>query len=73
MSAELPPSAFAASGEEAITRSIDVTSNVSAQRPDFLNVSEFYEVERTAEIILKGDYKRVRSSSPSPIHPFLDR
>lgn len=62
-------SAFAASGEEAIARSIDITSSVSSQRPESSNVAEFYEIERTAEIILKGDYKRVRSLSPSSAHP----
>lgn len=64
MSAEQPPSAFAASGEEAIARSLDITSSVSAQRAESSNVDEFYEIERTAEVILKGDYQRVRSSSP---------
>ncbi|KAF8547442.1 diphthamide biosynthesis protein [Imleria badia] len=54
------PSAFAASGEEAIARTIDTTSSVSAQRPESSNVAEFYEIEHTAELILKGDYKRVR-------------
>lgn len=61
MSADQPPTAFSASGEEAIARSIDVTSNSSAQRPEFSNVAEFYEIDRTVEIILKGDFKRVRS------------
>jgi len=64
MSAELPPTAFAASGEEAIARAIDVTSSVSAKRPESSSIAEFYEIERTAEIIRKGDYKRVRPSIP---------
>ncbi|KAH0835596.1 putative diphthamide synthesis protein [Lanmaoa asiatica] len=67
MSAELPPSAFAASGGEAIARSIDIAASVSAQRPESSNVAEFYEIERTAEIILKGDYKRVALQFPDEL------
>ena len=67
MSSEQPLAAFAASGDEAIARSIDIASSVSAQRPETSSVAEFYEVERTAEIILKGDYKRVRFRSPRPL------
>ncbi|KAG8215726.1 putative diphthamide synthesis protein-domain-containing protein [Butyriboletus roseoflavus] len=67
MSEQLPPSAFTASGEEVITRSIDIASTVSAQRPDSSSVNEFYEVERTAEIILKGDYKRVALQFPDEL------
>ncbi|KAG6372073.1 putative diphthamide synthesis protein-domain-containing protein [Boletus reticuloceps] len=68
MSAEQPPStAFAASGEEAITRSIDITSSVSAQRLESTSVAEFYEIERTAEIIVKGDYKRVALQFPDDL------
>lgn len=51
--------AFAASGEEAITRSIAITSSVSAQRQESSNLAEFYEIKRTTKIILEGDYKRV--------------
>ncbi|KAG9312466.1 diphthamide biosynthesis protein [Chiua virens] len=68
MSAELPPSsAFAASGENAIARSIDITSSLSAQRPEASNLAGFYEVERTAEIILKGEYKRVALQFPDEL------
>ena len=62
MSESTQPSAFAASasGEEAIARTIDTTSSVSAQRPESSDVAEFYEIDLTAELIVKGDYKRVR-------------
>lgn len=68
MSAEQPPSAFTASGEDAIARSIDTTSGVSAQRSESSDVDEFYEIKRTAEIVREGNYKRVSPplTSPSP-------
>lgn len=57
MSAE--HAAFSASGEDAITRVIDVhTEEVPFNDEHF---DEFYEIARTAEEIIKGDYKRVRS------------
>ena len=68
-SAEQHPSAFSASGEEAIARSIDITCTTSAQRPESSSIAEFYEIERTAEIILEGDFRRVRSLFPFPNDP----
>lgn len=65
MSADEQSSAFSASGEEAIARTIDASSTSSARRPESSSVAEFYEIDRTAEAILKGDFKRVRSRSPS--------
>ncbi|KAI9463837.1 putative diphthamide synthesis protein-domain-containing protein [Boletus coccyginus] len=68
MSAELPPTAFTASGEEGIARAIDVTSSVSAHRPESSSVTEFYEIERTAEVIREGGYKRRFSSQTKLLH-----
>jgi len=50
---------FSASGEDAITRVIDIhTEEVTFNDEHF---DEFYEIARTAEEIIEGDYKRVRS------------
>jgi diphthamide biosynthesis protein 2 len=57
-----PPSAFSASGEDAITCSIDVAMRPSARRLEASAFSEFYEIQRTADTIINGDFKRVRSS-----------
>ena len=57
MSAE--QTAFSASGEDAITRVIDVHTEEVALKDEHFD--EFYEIARTAEEIIKGDYKRVRS------------
>lgn len=53
------PSTFAASGEEAISRPIDLSSCASAQRPACSDLLEFYEIEQTAKAIKAGDFKRV--------------
>ncbi|KAG5637479.1 hypothetical protein H0H81_004450 [Sphagnurus paluster] len=59
--------AFAASGEEAINRSLEVQIDTSAQ--DLLphQFDEFYEMARTAEEITKGDYKRVALQFPDEL------
>lgn len=51
---------FSASGEDAITRIIDVKPDKTTDNLDPIEFDEFYEIKRTAEEIVKGDYKRVR-------------
>ncbi|KAF9240828.1 putative diphthamide synthesis protein-domain-containing protein [Melanogaster broomeanus] len=67
MSADQPPSAFSPSGEEAITRSIDVASTPSAQRFGSSDFSEFYEIERTTETIINGNFKRIALQFPDEL------
>lgn len=48
---------FSSSGEDVITRKIDVESNgliVSSE-----HFADFYEIERTIQEIIDGDFKRV--------------
>lgn len=52
------PTTLYASGEEAISRVIDVDE----EAPRFTKheeYEEYYDIDRTAEAIIKGDYKRV--------------
>lgn len=62
-------STFSASGEDAITRTIELNMDSSHTQiiapSDFL---EIYEIERTVAAIVEGNFKRVRS-----IHPALLR
>jgi diphthamide biosynthesis protein 2 len=52
---------FSTSGEDAITRTINVKVDTRADPLSQTAFDDFYEIERTAEEIVKGDYKRVRS------------
>jgi len=52
--------AFSTPGEDAITRTIDVKADTTANQLVSDHFNGFYEIERTAEEIVKGDYKRVR-------------
>lgn len=56
--------AFSASGEDAITRTIDVQIDETASSSR--EFGTFYEIERTANEIVSGDFKRV-----SQIYPVL--
>ncbi|KIJ62516.1 hypothetical protein HYDPIDRAFT_114653, partial [Hydnomerulius pinastri MD-312] len=67
MSADQPPSAFSASGEEVIARSIDVDATPSAKRLESSDLSEFYEIDRTAEAITRGGYKRTALQFPDEL------
>lgn len=52
---------FSASGEDAIARTIDVESTGV---PDGLSCEDFedyYDINRTVDEIIRGDYKRVQS------------
>ncbi|TFY68798.1 hypothetical protein EVJ58_g804 [Rhodofomes roseus] len=60
-----PTSAFATSGEDAITRTIDL-----GDAPKELSYEEFedyYEIDRTVEQIRKGDYKRIALQFPDDL------
>ena len=59
MSTDPLSSAFSAAGDDAITRTIDIAEDPSAQRLPVFDFAEFYEIERTASAILDGDFKRV--------------
>jgi diphthamide biosynthesis protein 2 len=52
--------AFSTSGEDAITRTIDVKIDTTANQLALTEFDDYYEIERTAGEIVKGDYKRVR-------------
>lgn len=57
-----PISAFAASGEEAITQTIDLHDV-----PDELaleGLEDYYEIDRTVQQIRQGGYKRVNAIEP---------
>lgn len=61
------PTTISASGEDAITRTIDVnvdeTPNPLSSPDEF---EDFYEISRTAEEIVRRGYKRV-SASPTTL------
>jgi len=64
--------AFAASGEDAIARTIDVQLDTTANQLSPSEFEDFYEIERTAAEIVGGDYKRVmRVSSPFVVVPSM--
>lgn len=50
---------FSTSGEDAITRSIDVEVDQTAQSLGLEDFEDFYDVERTANEIINGDHKKV--------------
>lgn len=52
---------FSSSGEDAITRTIDLDEDISGPlQQNELEVT--YDIVRTAEAIERGDYQRVRTS-----------
>lgn len=53
--------AFSTSGEDAITRTIDVKVDTTADQLASSEFDQFYEIERTAGELIEGDYKRVSS------------
>lgn len=54
--------AIAASGEEAIQRTLDVSADTTASNLSESDFDAFYEIQSTAAEILGRDYKRVRCS-----------
>ncbi|EEB95338.1 hypothetical protein MPER_05702, partial [Moniliophthora perniciosa FA553] len=65
MSAE--NTAFSTSGEEAIKRTIDVTIDETADHLTSEGFDNFYEIDRTAEEIEQGDFKRVALQFPDEL------
>lgn len=57
--------AFSASGEDVITRVIDVQTEEVPFNDELFD--EFYEITRTAEEIIKGDYKRIALQFPDEL------
>jgi diphthamide biosynthesis protein 2 len=53
-------STFSASGEDAITRTLDFNIDPSTQGIVSSDLVETYEIERTVAAIVEGDFKRVR-------------
>jgi hypothetical protein len=51
--------AFSTSGEDAITRSLDVDLDQTAKDLSLEEFNDFYDIERTAKEIINGDYKKV--------------
>ncbi|KAH9475326.1 2-(3-amino-3-carboxypropyl)histidine synthase subunit 2 [Psilocybe cubensis] len=67
MAAEPPTTSFSSSGEDVISQVIEVTPDTSA---DVLSLEEFdifYEIRRTAEEIVRGDYKRIALQFPDEL------
>ncbi|KAJ3518090.1 hypothetical protein NLJ89_g116 [Agrocybe chaxingu] len=62
-----PTTSFSSSGEDAITRVIDVKPDESADVLPPNEFEEFYEIERTAEQIVKGDYRRIALQFPDEL------
>ncbi|KAG5730849.1 hypothetical protein E4T56_gene16139 [Termitomyces sp. T112] len=60
-------SAFAASGEDAINRTLDVHADNTADELSPSEFEEFYEISRTAKEIVKGDYRRIALQFPDEI------
>ncbi|KAF5376495.1 hypothetical protein D9615_008664 [Tricholomella constricta] len=59
--------AFAASGEDAIARALDVHADTTADQLSQSEFNEYYEITRTAEEIIKGDYKRIALQFPDEL------
>ena len=58
--ADLASNAFSASGEDAIGRHINVETDETADRLNsHQEFEDYYEIDRTVDEIVKGDYRRV--------------
>ncbi|KAG6860061.1 hypothetical protein C0991_012291 [Blastosporella zonata] len=60
-------SAFSASGEDAITRSIDVHADITSSQLAPSEFDDFYDIERTSKEIINGDYKRIALQFPDEL------
>lgn len=58
---------FAASGEEAITRTIDLENDIPNSLPQD-ELEAIYDIARTVEEIEKGNYKRVSVPHRRPLY-----
>ncbi len=52
-------SAFSTTDESAISRTIDVKPDITADQLSAEEFDEFYDIQRTAHEIIEGDHKRV--------------
>ncbi|RDB21855.1 Diphthamide biosynthesis protein 2 [Hypsizygus marmoreus] len=59
--------AFSTSGEDAITRTIDVEVDTTADRLPPTEFDNLYEIERTSAEIVSGDYKRIALQFPDQL------
>lgn len=58
----MPPesSAFSTTDDSAISRTIDVRPDTTASELSAEQFEDFYDIQRTADEIIQGDYRRVR-------------
>ncbi|KAF9530121.1 diphthamide biosynthesis protein [Crepidotus variabilis] len=64
---EEPTTSFSTSGEDAVTRVIQVELDASANTLSPKEFDDFFEIEKSAEEILKGDYKRIALQFPDEL------
>ncbi|KAF9478781.1 diphthamide biosynthesis protein [Pholiota conissans] len=57
---------FSSSGEDAITRTIDINDEIGPSTAGF-EFREFYEIERTAQELVSGKYKRIALQFPDEL------
>ncbi|PPQ67619.1 hypothetical protein CVT26_006829 [Gymnopilus dilepis] len=67
MTSSTPTTSFSASGEDAITQSIQVIPDTTADQLPAEEFDAFYEIERTSQEIVKGDYQRVALQFPDEL------
>ncbi|KAF9444614.1 diphthamide biosynthesis protein [Macrolepiota fuliginosa MF-IS2] len=65
MSAEA--SAFSTADENAITRTIDIRPDTTADQLSVEAFDDFYDIQRTADEIIQGDYKRIALQFPDEL------
>ena len=56
-----PTTSFADSGEAVISQKIEASPDLSASDLSADEFAEYYDIERTVDEIVNGDYKSVRS------------
>ncbi|GLB42706.1 putative required for the first step in the synthesis of diphthamide, a post-translational modification of histidine which occurs in translation elongation factor 2 [Lyophyllum shimeji] len=59
--------AFASSGEDAIARALDVRADTTADELPLSQFDEYYEIARTADGIINGDYRRIALQFPDEL------
>ncbi|PCH34780.1 diphthamide biosynthesis protein [Wolfiporia cocos MD-104 SS10] len=59
--------AFAASGEDVITRTIQLEEDAVPQELTASKLLEYYDIDRTAKEIVSGDYKRIALQFPDEL------
>ncbi|KXN92635.1 Diphthamide biosynthesis protein 2 [Leucoagaricus sp. SymC.cos] len=61
------PSTFSTADETAITRTLDVQPDTTADQLSVEEFAEFYEIQRTADEIIHGDFKRIALQFPDEL------